>query len=59
MSAFLLARMRGATSGWLVLNRNYAERWPNITATKDTPENAGAYRKEMGKFEKLLFAQAW
>jgi ferredoxin len=58
MSAFLLARLRRTTSGWLVLNRNYAGRWPNITAKKDTPKNAGAYRKEMGKSDKLLFAQA-
>jgi ferredoxin len=58
MSAFLLARLRGAMSGWLVLNREYAERLPNITAKKDTPKNAGAYRKEMGKSDKLLFTQA-
>jgi hypothetical protein len=38
--------------------RNYAGRWPNITAKKDKPKNAGAYRKQMGKFDKLLFAQA-
>jgi ferredoxin len=58
MSAFLLARLRGAMSRWLVLNREYAERWPNITTKKDTAKDAGAYRKEMGKFDKLLFAQA-
>src|SRR5258706_14609536 len=37
---------------WLVLNREYAERWPNITAKKDAPKDADAYRDEKGKFDK-------
>jgi ferredoxin len=41
-------------SGWLVLNREDAERWPNITAKKDTPKDAGAYRKEKSKFDKYF-----
>jgi hypothetical protein len=48
-----LSACKAARGDELVLNRNYAERWPNITAKKDTPKNAGAYRKEMGKFDKL------
>ena len=39
---------------WLVLNREYAEKWPNITAKKDAPKDADAYRDEMGKFDKYF-----
>jgi ferredoxin len=39
---------------WLVLNREYAEKWPNITARKDAPKDAGAYRDEKGKFDKYF-----
>jgi len=33
---------------WLVLNREYAEKWPNITAKKPGPPDADAYRDEKG-----------
>ena len=39
---------------WLVLNREYAEKWPNITAKKDAPKDADAYRDEKGKFDKYF-----
>ena len=39
---------------WLMLNREYAEKWPNITAKKDAPKDADAYRDEKGKFDKYF-----
>jgi ferredoxin len=39
---------------WLVLNREYAEKWPNITAKKDAPKDADTYRDEKGKFGKYF-----
>jgi ferredoxin len=39
---------------WLVLNREYAEKWPNITAKKDAPKDADIYRDEKGKFDKYF-----
>ena len=39
---------------WLVLNREYAERWPNITAKKAAPADADTYRNEKGKFDKYF-----
>ena len=39
---------------WLVLNREYSEKWPNITAKKDAPKDADAYRDEKGKFDKYF-----
>ena len=42
---------------WLELNRVYAEKWPNITAKKDAPTDADAYRDEKGKFDKYFSDQ--
>jgi ferredoxin len=39
---------------WLVLNREYAEKWPNITAKKDAPKDADAYRDEKDKFNRYF-----
>ena len=33
---------------WLELNREYAQKWPNITAKKDMPKDARAYWDEPG-----------
>jgi ferredoxin len=38
----------------LVLNREYAEKWPNITAKKDALKDADTYRDEKGKFDKYF-----
>jgi ferredoxin len=38
---------------WLELNREYAQKWPNITVKKDMPKDARAYWDETGKFDKL------
>jgi ferredoxin len=39
---------------WLVLNCEFAEKWPNITAKKKAPPDADAYRDEKGKFDKYF-----
>jgi len=37
-----------------VLNREFAEKWPNITAKKKAPPDADTYRDEKGKFDKYF-----
>ena len=43
---------------WLELNRQYSEKWPNITSKKESPSDADEYRDEKGKFEKYFYRQA-
>ena len=42
---------------WLELNREFAQKWPNITAKKDMPKDARAYWDETGKFDKYFSAK--
>lgn len=42
---------------WLELNREYAQKWPNITAKKDMPKDARTYWDETGKFDKYFSAK--
>jgi ferredoxin len=37
---------------WLALNREYAARWPNITAKGAAPADADAWKGVEGKFER-------
>jgi ferredoxin len=39
---------------WLELNREYADKWPNITSKKPSPEDADQHKDEQGKFEKYF-----
>ena len=39
---------------WLALNREYSEKWPNITAQKPPPEDADKYKDEEDKFNKYF-----
>jgi ferredoxin len=39
---------------WLDLNRDYAEKWPNITASKTPMEDADSLKDEQGKFDKYF-----
>ena len=41
---------------WLDVNRDYAEKWPNITAKKDAPPDADDFIEEKGKFDKYFSA---
>jgi hypothetical protein len=42
---------------WLELNREFTQKWPNITAEKNTPKDARAYWDETGKFDKYFSAK--
>jgi Domain of unknown function (DUF3470) len=42
---------------WLELNREFAQKWPNITAKKDMPKDARTYWDETGKFDKYFSAK--
>ncbi|MDF1719065.1 MAG: ferredoxin family protein [Minwuia sp.] len=37
---------------WLELNREYSEKWPNITRKGDSPADADDWRETPAKFEK-------
>ena len=39
---------------WLELNREYAQKWPNITGKKDMPKDARTYWDETEKFDKYF-----
>lgn len=39
---------------FLELNREYAEKWPNITQTKEHPKDAKDFEGVEGKFEKYF-----
>jgi ferredoxin len=39
---------------WLELNREYSEKWPNITSKKTALEGADEYRDEKDKFNKYF-----
>lgn len=39
---------------WLEVNKKFSESWPNITAKKDAPSDADAFKDEKCKFEKYF-----
>jgi ferredoxin len=39
---------------WLELNREYAQKWPNITGKKDMPKDARTYWDKTEKFDKYF-----
>jgi ferredoxin len=39
---------------WLTLNREYSDKWPNITSKKAALPDADAFRDESDKFEKYF-----
>ena len=39
---------------WLELNRKFCETWPNITAKKEAPADADAFKDEKAKYEKYF-----
>jgi len=41
---------------WLELNREYSEKWPNITEKRPEPADADAHKGEAGKFDKYFSA---
>ncbi len=42
---------------WVEVNREYAEKWPNITTKKEPPADAASHEGEEGKFEKYFSAE--
>ncbi|MEL6289350.1 MAG: ferredoxin FdxA [Pseudomonadota bacterium] len=43
---------------WLEINREYAEKWPNLTNKKDALPDAEKHDGAAGKFEKFFSAEA-
>lgn len=41
---------------WLELNREYSEKWPNVTSKVDPMPDADALKGEAGKFDKYFSA---
>lgn len=41
---------------WLEMNREYSEKWPNVTAKSDPLPDADALKDEAGKFDKYFSA---
>jgi ferredoxin len=39
---------------WLELNREYSEKWPNITSKKPAPPDADEFRDQKDKFKKYF-----
>ena len=39
---------------WLEINREYSEKWPNLTRKKDAPADADEFKGVSGKFEKFF-----
>jgi ferredoxin len=42
---------------WLEFNREYSEKWPNLTRKKDAPSDADEFKGVSGKFEKFFKAE--
>jgi len=41
---------------WLALNKEYAEKWPNITRKAEAPGDADDFKSMPGKYEKFFSA---
>ena len=44
----------GAAESWVEQNREYSEKWPNITRKGESPPDADKYKDETGKFDKYF-----
>ena len=47
----ILPDTEGEAEKWLELNREYSEKWPNITVKGDAPEDADAWANVDNKFK--------
>lgn len=45
------------TERWVEMNREYAEKWPNITQIGKVPADADKYKDQVGKFDKFFSAE--
>ena len=46
-----------AAEAWLELNKEYSEKWPNITRKGEAPADADDFKDVEGKFEKYFSAE--
>ena len=42
---------------WLELNRNFSEKWPNITVNRDAPPDADDFVSEKDKYKKYFSSE--
>jgi len=42
---------------WLELNRNFSEKWPNITVKRDAPPDADDFVSEKDKYKKYFSSE--
>ncbi|HAT36655.1 MAG TPA: ferredoxin, partial [Rhodospirillaceae bacterium] len=47
----------GEAENWVELNREYAEKWPNITVKGEEPPDADEFKDEEGKLDKYFSAE--
>ncbi|MFP6699661.1 MAG: ferredoxin FdxA [Alphaproteobacteria bacterium] len=45
------------TEKWVEINREYSEKWPNITQKGDAPGDSDDFEDETGKFDKYFSAE--
>jgi ferredoxin len=45
------------TEKWVEMNREYSEKWPNITQKGDAPGDGDDFKDETGKFDKYFSAE--
>jgi ferredoxin len=45
------------TEKWVEMNREYSEKWPNITQKGDAPGDSDDFKDETGKFDKYFSAE--
>jgi len=50
----ILPDTEGEAEKWLELNREYSEKWPNITVKGDAPADADDFAKVENKFEQYF-----
>ncbi len=53
----ILPDTEGEAEKWLELNREYSEKWPNITVKGDAPSDADDFMNVKKKFEKFFSAE--
>lgn len=45
------------TENWIEFNREYSEKWPNITIKGEPPSDCDKFAEETGKFEKYFSSE--
>ena len=50
----ILPDTEGDVEKWVEMNREYSEKWPNITRKGEPPADADDFTEETGKFDKYF-----